>query len=412
MKLRACLSLLIISSSLFATTPQPMLVVLIMAKDEHQVIIPTLETYLSASIKAGKPDSKEVAYILYDTGSTDGTELLAQKFFEEKKIIHYRIEKEPFINFAESRNRALSIARQAYPQSTFILFPDAEWYMHGFDELLTFCRQKIAEYETGVIPPPYYNLRMERPDCYISLTSRLFLTDDSVEFEGRVHECPTKSSGMQVPPEMYFEIGSSKFGNDKSKNRWYRDRNLLLQDLQENPQNSRSALYLGLTEKWLGHDEIAYIYLKQRIRLPAYPEEDYYALFNLAEVTKQLSEKDPGNYTWEEALGFYIQAYEMRPHRAEPLIRLAEHYLYKGNYAVSYLFIKRATELPLPVIEQEMLPFDVDEYTYYRWQLLSQVAWYVDEFQIGEAAVKKAIEARPNLPFLYSDLACYWELTR
>lgn len=154
MKLRACLSLLIISSSLFATTPQPMLVVLIMAKDEHQVIIPTLETYLSASIKAGKPDSKEVAYILYDTGSTDGTELLAQKFFEEKKIIHYRIEKEPFINFAESRNRALSIARQAYPQSTFILFPDAEWYMHGFDELLTFCRQKIAEYETGVIPPP------------------------------------------------------------------------------------------------------------------------------------------------------------------------------------------------------------------------------------------------------------------
>jgi len=72
MKLRACISLLIISSPLFATASQPMLVVLIMAKDEHQVIIPTLETYLSANIKAGKPDSKEVAYILYDTGSTDG----------------------------------------------------------------------------------------------------------------------------------------------------------------------------------------------------------------------------------------------------------------------------------------------------------------------------------------------------
>lgn len=406
--------LIILSVGLFCTyaisiPAQPMLVVLLMAKDEHKVIIPTLESYLSPEVKAGKVDSGEIAYVLYDTGSTDGTEILAKNFFEEKKIAHYVIAQEPFINFAESRNKALSIARQAFPHSTFILFPDAEWYLHGIDELLAFCRKEIKEFETGVIPPPYYCLRMERSDCYVSLTPRLMLTHDSVEFEGVVHECPTKYSDKRVPPKAYFEIGSSKFGADKSKNRWYRDRNLLLQDLQKDPSNSRSTLYLGLTEKWLGHDDIAYLYLKKRTQLPAFPEEDYYAIYHLGEVTERLSEIDPANYSWVEALGYYMEAYEMRPHRAEPLVRIADYYLRKENHAVSYLFAKRATELPLPIAEKEIMPISLDDWDYYRWELLSRAAWYVEEYAVGEAAAKKAIEARPNYAHLYSNLAFYWE---
>ncbi len=414
MKIQHLLSLIIltISASTFAAIKdqkQPLMVVLLMVKDEHKVILPTLETYLSKDLKAGKPDTGEVAYILYDTGSTDGTETLARNFFEEHGIINYIIEQEEFINFAASRNRALSIARQAYPGSTFILFPDAEWYLHGFDELLTFCREKVTEYETGVFPPPYYHIRLERSDCYTSVTPRLFLTDDNVEFEGVVHECPTKFSEESAPTNVYIELGSSKFGADKSQNRWYRDRNLLLQDLQANPKNSRSVLYLGLTEKWLGHDHIAYIYLKKRVKMPESPQEDYFALFNLAEVTERLSCSDPENYTWEEALGYYMQAYAMRPHRAEPLVRLADYYLRNDNFAVAYLFARRATELPMPNVEQEILPIYLDDYDYYRFEVLSRAAWYAGEFEIGEAAAKKAIEGRPNYSHLYSNLAFYWE---
>ena len=417
MKIQKLISLIILTIG--ATTcaaiqgqKQPLMVVLLMVKDEHKVIIPTLETYLSKDLKAGMPDTGEVAYILYDTGSTDGTDTLAKKFFKKRGIINYIIEKEPFINFAASRNRALSIARQVYPGSTFILFPDAEWYLHGFDELLTFCREKVTEYETGVFPPPYYRIRMERSDCYRSLAPRLFLTDDDVVFEGVVHECPTKIAEVPAPTNVYFELGSSRFGADKSRNRWYRDRNLLLQDLQENPTNSRSVLYLGLTEKWLGHDHIAYIYLKKRLKMPEFPQEEYFAVYNLAEVTERLSLSDPENYTWEEALGYYMQAYAMRPHRAEPLVRLADYYMGKENYALTYLFARRATELPMPSVEEEILPIHLDEYDYYRWELLSRAAWYVGEFEIGEAAAKKAIEGRPNYPHLYSNLACYWERTK
>ncbi len=412
MKMRYLISLFVltIGSSAFGLADRsgPMLVVLLMVKDEHKVIIPTLETLITADRKAGKEDTGEIAYILYDTGSTDGTDTMAKKFFEDHGIKHHVIVQEEFINFAASRNRALEVARDTYPDSTFILFPDAEWYLHGLDDLVSFCREKITDYETGVVPPPYYRIRMSRA-CYISLTPRLILTADDVEFEGVVHECPTKYSGLNVPTTVHFDLGLSKFGADKSCNRWYRDRNLLLKDLQENPSNARTVLYLGLTEKWLGHNHISYIYLKRRLDMPTFPQEDYYALYNLAELTEQLSHEDPAHYSWDEALTYYMKAYNMRPHRAEPLVRLADHYLRQDQHAVSYLFARRASELPLPAIEEEMLPVLSEDYSYYRWEILSRSAWYVEDYELGEKAAQKAIDAHPNSPHLYRNISFYWE---
>jgi len=380
-----------------------------MVKNEQEVIIPTLETFISAELKAGKKDSGEVAYILYDTGSTDNTIPLTKKFFEKYGIKHCQIVQEEFIDFATSRNMALAVARSTYPESTFILFPDAEWYMHGFDELLSFCREKVTEYTSQqVTPPSYYNIRMQCKE-YVSLTSRLLLTHDEVGFEGVVHECTTRYSDQAVPTTIHLEIGRSKFGADKSRNRWYRDRNLLMKDLQENPTNSRSVFYLGLTEKWLGHNAIAYHYLQKRVNMPTFPEEDYYALYNLAEVTEQLISEEPSKYTWEEALGHYLKAYSMRPHRAEPLVKIARHYLHEDNHPLSFLFARRACDLPLPSAEAEVLPILSEYYMFHRWEILSRSAWYVGEYEIGEVAAKKAIEAHPNSPHLYRNLSFYWE---
>ncbi len=412
MKMRSliCFTILTIGSSLFGAVPQsPMLVVLLMVKDEHQVIIPTLDTYLSDDLKAGKEDTGEVAYIIYDTGSTDGTQELAEKFFDNHKIKHHLIAEDEWIDFAPSRNKALAIAREKYPESTFILFPDAEWYMHGFEDLLSFCRTKVADYQMGEQSPYYYRVRMKGPG-YWQVSQRLFLTADDVEFVGAVHECVTKyCEPPSMPPPIYFEIGHSKFGYEKSRNRWYRDRNRLRQELQEDPSNSRTVLYLGQTEYCLGHYHIAYMFLKRRTNMPTFPQEDYFALYMLAEVTEQLSYEDPEHYNWDEALGYYMKCYEMRPQRAEPLVKLADHYLKENKYALSYLFAKRAVEIPMPDIEEEALSVGYELYDYYRWEILSRAAWYVEDYELGEQAAKKAIEARPNDPHLYRNLSFYWE---
>jgi glycosyltransferase involved in cell wall biosynthesis len=390
---------------------KPLLVVLIMVKNEKEVIVPTLETYLTKEIKEGK-DNQDVAYVLFDTGSNDGTPDIAREFFQKNNVKNFLIAQEPFVDFATSRNRGLEIARSTYPQSTFILFPDAEWYFENFDGLVTFCKEESLKYETmQVFPPPYYRLRMARSD-YVSLTGRLLLTHDDVKFEGVVHECQTKCSSHNVPGTSYIKLGTSRFGYEKSKNRWYRDRDLLLKDLLENPKNSRSALYLGLTEKWLGENRHAYTYLKVRVGLPTFEPEDYYALYNLAEVTEALVEEFPDSYKWDEALRYYHEAFTMRPHRAEPLIRIAAYYLRKNNHNLSYLYARRACELAIPDIEWEVLPVRTDLYLYNRWEILSRCAWYVKDYELGEMAAKKAIEARPNAPHLYRNLSCYWERKR
>lgn len=411
MKSRFIALLVLVSfiTALLTSAPEkdksPLLVVLLMVKNEKEVIIPTLQTLLS---KKNEPGSMEIAYILYDTGSTDGTDTIAKDFFIEHGIKRYRIAKDEFVDFSTSRNRALNLARKSYPSSTFILFPDAEWYMHNFDDLLDFCRKKSADYNKGETPPAYYRVRMGRPE-YMSLTPRLFLTHDSVEFEGVVHECPNKYSGENVPASIYFDIGASRFGTEKSQKRWFRDRELLLKDLEEHPDNPRTALYLGLTESWIKDYENAYKHLKHRLTLPSFAQEDYWAVYNLAEVVETLSYEQPEKFTWREAHDYYLQAFNMRPHRAEPLVRIASYYRDRGNYEISYLYARRAAELPLPSVEEEVLPILTTVYSFERWDILSQVAWYVADYELGERAVKIAIESDPNAVHLYNTLSYYWE---
>jgi tetratricopeptide (TPR) repeat protein len=238
--------------------------------------------------------------------------------------------------------------------------------------------------------------------------ARLFLTHEDIYFEGKKHEVPNLTTEAWVPSSIFMVYHTSRYGQEKRNVRFWEDRNDFMQQIEEDPKNSRATFYLGRTEQWLGHNHIAYHYLKKRTEMQVYPEETFSAMYNLGMVTECLSYEDPGNYSWEEALGYYLKAYTMRPHRAEPLIRIAEHCLNEGHYETAYLFARRAIELPEPDIATEMLPLDRDDYTFSRWEVFSRCAWYVGDFKLGEKAAKLAIEAYPNDAYLYANLASYW----
>lgn len=389
----------------------PLLVILLMVKNEKDVIVPTLESYLPKG-----PDRqealKDIGYVLYDTGSTDGTQEAAREFFERNGVVHFVIKEEPFVkdNFAASRNNGLAFTRAHFPTSTFILFPDAEWYLSSADLLLEFCRAEKALYDEGACRVPYYHLYIEVKGgggSYEFPTPRLILTADDVVFEGVVHECPTKISNAEVYRSVYFTLGSSKVGQDKSMRRWHRDRDILLNDLLAHPDNPRTALYLGLTELWLGNLRNAYTYLKIRTKLHSFPEEDYFAYYKLGIVTMLLAQQEPASFTWDEAHSYFLKAYSLRPHRAEPLIRIAAHYMEEDNHPVSFLYSKRAIEIPRPC--HELLEVERHLYEYDRWELLSRSAWHFGKYRLGEQATLKAIESCPNFPHLYRNLAFFWD---
>ena len=117
--LRVLLSFLLVISfqnTNFATVDQkydPLLVVVIMVKDETEVIRPTLEMYCKAD-----PEGKKIAYVVYDTGLDPWSSTMqkAKELFTDYHISNYYIIQEPFVDFATSRNKALDIVEQKFPE--------------------------------------------------------------------------------------------------------------------------------------------------------------------------------------------------------------------------------------------------------------------------------------------------------
>ncbi len=395
----ALLSLMLLFSLVQETAavgnPDPLLVVVIMVKDETDVIKPTLEMYCKAD-----PEGKKIAYLVYDTGleAWSSTMENAKKLFEQYNLTNYYILQEPFVDFATSRNRALDLVEEKFPNAAYMLMPDAEWYMHNVDELLAFCESELIHPENTS-----YLVRIVSTDLDFG-TQRLIKCKSGLRFGGVVHETIMVGTRSKTPHNVYFELRVARAGAEKTQRRWNRDKELFMREHLKNPQDSRTCFYLAQTFDCLGDLESAHHYYLLRTSLIGWDEEDYMAWYRLALVTERMKLPD-GTSRWPEALDYFLKAFTMRPSRVEPLIRIAQHYLAAGNHACAYLFIHRACEVEYPI--QDTLFVEKEAYDFTRHDVLGQSAWYVKEFDMGEQAVRQALKVHDNYPHLFTNLSFY-----
>lgn len=384
----------ILSGTILAIAQNDPFVVVVMVKNEETVIEKTLEPFVKEGINS---------FLIFDTGSTDNTIETVKLFFKKNNINQGLIFQESFIDFATSRNRALDLAEENFPDATFFLMPDAEWYLHNVKGLIEFCNQmKHDSCKCYLIRVVNYGI-----DFTIS---RLIRSKANARFAGAVHEVVITDTYKKVPADIYFELGVSKAGIEKSRNRWQRDLILLLKTYTENPSDSRNLFYLAQTYECLEDFVNAYKYYEIRSRQNGWFEENYETFYRLGRVTDILSKTD-SQYTWHMAQDYYFKAHGILPHRAEPLVKIAEHYWPDSappeNIALCYLFAKRAYELPYP--EHDLLFIDPDAYHLRRYELLSKCAWHLGDFDLGEIATRKAL-AYKEIPYLLRNLACYLEV--
>ena len=360
-----------------------------MVKDEQAVIEKTLEPFVKAGINS---------FLIFDTGSTDNTIPIIQHFFKKHNVQRYHIIQEPFIDFATSRNRALDLADELFPESPFFLMPDAEWYIHNVQGLIDFCTARLDK------DIACYLIRLINEEIDFGVF-RLIRAKSHPRFIGVVHETIPVSVSERVPREIYFELGISKQGTEKSRQRWERDLALLLKEYEKNPNDSRTTFFLAQTYECLGDWQNAYHYYKIRSQQQGWLEEDYETMYRLGYVTEALSASD-SNYTWHMAYDYYCTAHGMLPHRAEPLVRIADHYCRTTlkNGALGYLFAKRACELPYP--EHDYVGIDTYVYNFKRYELLSIFALGVGDIASGESATRKALHYK-EVPYLLGNLATY-----
>jgi hypothetical protein len=385
----------------YSCSDDNLLTIVIMVKDEVDVIIPTLEPFVNAGI---------TNFLVLDTGSTDGTQIKAREYFNECGCEHAYIIEEPFIDFAASRNRALDLAEQIFPNTTFFLMLDAEWYMHNVEELIVFCEHNKNYIRPGCTGGSYLIRLLTVQDSINNYIPRLMRRGKNVRYAGVVHETIQQEASGIAPDSVYFEYAPAQSGRDKSKARCIRDYALLKKSHENDPTNMRTLFYLGQTCQFLDDWEQAIFYYHKRLELGELSEEKYLAAYRIGCAIEYLMETSQNSdilqkYTWEDALRYYLIAHNMLPHRAEPLFRIACYYIRHNQHAVAYLFAHRAAQLPYP--HNNGLFVEKRIYDHLRYDILGQCAIYAGEYEIGKAAVIKAMEQAPNDPCLHHNLSVY-----
>lgn len=378
------------NSALVFDIEEPLVVVL-MVKNEEHAIIPTLKPCIDGGI---------TKFFIYDTGSTDNTMAVAREYFNQRRVRQAYIVQEEFIDFATSRNRGLELAKEKFPTTPFMLMPDADWYINNVPELLDFCRERA-----NVPYPDNYSVRIMNEHNDFQAPGRLLKTYRNSKFVGEVHEVPVPAYNESAPNTVFFEWRPSSKGWEATQKRWLRDREVLKKALEKRPDDTRTIFYLAQTEDGLGNLEEAYRLYKLRSTLPGWPEEDYITVYRLGDVTNRLVKQGVSGYTWDEAQSYFLKAYNMRSHRAEPLVRLAEHYWENQEFALTFMFARRAVELPYP--EHDFLSIEKRVYELDRFDLVSKSAWHVGECLLGERATRRALKHNDRAPYLYRNLAFY-----
>jgi tetratricopeptide (TPR) repeat protein len=355
------------------------------------MIVKDEATNLAATLASIKPFIDR--WVIADTGSTDGTPEVVRKAMEG---VPGELVDIPFVNFADTRNAGLEACGE---HTEFILWLDAEDVLHGGEALRRFLEREHKH--RGPDREAYY-LRVDAGFAWNS--PRILRSRARWRFRGVVHEILTHEARVAPTirvPDVVIAHNRAEHSVERTRRRWERDRQLLQDELAKNPTDTRATFYLAQTHACLGQLEPAITVYQQRIALGGWREEIYESKFQVALLSEQAGRP------WPEVLALYLDAHAFAPHRAEPLYQIALHHNLRGEHPLAVLYARRGLDLPFP--EQDQL-FVLEEI--YRWKLadlMGASAFWIGEFEMGEAAARKALRARPDDVRLQKNLAFYLE---
>ena len=117
-----------------------------------------------------------------------------------------------------------------------------------------------------------------------------------------------------------------------------------------------------------------------------WPEEVYYSIYRVG-ICRALQNK-----SWIEIQQAFLDAYNARPSRAEPLYQIARIYRLNGKPALAYIFAKMAAEIPYP--KDDILFIDNDVYRYGILDEIGSTAYYAGKVEIGYNACKALLDRK------------------
>jgi len=268
-------------------------------------------------------------WVIVDTGSSDGTQALIRELLRD---IPGRLFERPWKDFAHNRSEAIELARGS---ADYLLFIDAD---------------DLFEAPAGFRMPPLsgdaYDIVIEYAE---TVYRRVCLVNNALPWRwvGVLHEYLECDAPFRIEPleGLCMRIGG---GGGRSRideqEKYTRDAEILERALAADPGNTRYAFYLAQSWRDCGQFEKALAAYRHRAGMTGgFDEEVFCSLLESARLMSRLG------HGMAEVVAGFLQAFDCRPGRAEPLGELALYFRHQGpHWPLAYLFASRAVELPMP----------------------------------------------------------------
>lgn len=378
---------LLLNTFIYPSQDQSILTVLLMVKNEETSIVKTLQPFIDGGLQQ---------FVVLDTGSTDNTVEITQQLFSQHKLEQAYVIEQPFVDFSTSRNYLIDQAESLFPHTKFFAMADAEWYINNVQGLLKFCHDNINSREQAfyiALMTDYSGIKSHNEFFYLT---RVFRAHRSIRFKYPVHEDIFVYPKKNIPKDVFYIYHPTKISHDRSIERNKQDVKMLLNALEQQPNDYRILYFLGQTYVNLGEYEKGCEFYKKAMSAVKDNEIHQRIHYKLAQIYEKINQ-------WDTALYHYLESYNADQKKAEPLIRIANHYKMTNENILCYLFALYAADIKMPEnehVEQTL-------YTHLRHQLLSLSAWHVNEFNIGYQATQKALLAMPENENLKHNLEVY-----
>lgn len=317
-----------------------------------------------------------------DTGSTDGTQDIIKEFLSDKNI-PCEIQDRKWVDFATNRNQCFALAKG---NCDYIMTLDA-------DEIFTPYIDKFPDYKKAVYTLPKFT--QPRVDvatvfgAFVYYRIQFFKESCGWEWFYPCHEiCMSKEPTTMQKLSNVCIIPTQEGDRAKDPKRFMRDALLFENFLIDNPKDSRAIYYLAQSYGDAGQPDKALEAIERIFDSTTWNEEEWSSRFRKARWSQMCHPESL------DFINYYLEAYNTRPSRVEPLFYLLLYYASKKMWNVARLLGEEALKISYP---DDIL---FVEKNIYDWRLKSELASVHYNLKNYEKALELSTELlrTPSLP--------------
>jgi glycosyltransferase involved in cell wall biosynthesis len=372
-----------------------------MVKNESKIILKMLESV-----------APYIDYwVIEDTGSTDGTQDIINTFFKEKNIPGF-LYHEDWKFHGYNRDHVLQKALSADSGCEFILRVDADEWLEvdeGFDWDL------LKTQDSWQIPSYHGNMLVNRKWMWRTSLPWYFKHDPIHE---TIHcDVPHTSGNLPLSFRIIVAANGVSYENPKKylKDALDMEHKLIFATDKEKAKEDLYHLWYigksyydaaGASDSYLFGQEHSKEYWKRS----KFYFENYLKLINKTGDKPQHNEDDWVSYTYlllgrlgdrlgepvGDILDNYLKSHAYSPRRAEGLLAIAEHYFYKDNMPLAYIYTSKLVKLKNPFPDC-MSFIEANAYVDTGWQSLdmhSVASYWCGHYQESVDCCKQLLNSK------------------